>query len=327
MLVLGGTALALFLANAARELIEITLALAGALGFILLREFARRFAFAHLRFQQALALDIAVALIHILLLALLISSGRLSAVTGLAALGLSCGIGGAAWLWLGRAQFSFCCHAFRATINHTWALGKWLLGGQLAIQVQSYTTYWLSMLIAGAVTTGVYAACISLIALANPLLFGFYNVLTPRSVRTLRNQGGSGLRREAARNALLLAALITPLCLLVIGFGENAMQILYSGKEFSGNGHVLAVLAISSLAAAIGAPASIALACAERGRAVAVVMIATSILNVLLVWLLIVNWGILGAAYGALIGEVLGSFARWAAFLALVPKHCQVEKT
>lgn len=317
---LAGTAVALFLANAARELTEIALTLAGTVSFILLREFARRFAFAHLKCKQVLALDAAVALIHLLLLGVLVTTERLTAVTALAALGVSCGIIGLAWLWFGNLEFSVRSATLRATLRQTWDLGKWLFCGQLVVQAQGYMTYWLSMVIAGAATTGVYAACMSLVALVNPILYGFFNVLTPRSVRTFQNHGAGALRHEAVRHSLTLFALLSPFCLLVICFGESALQTLYPGNEYGGNGHVLSVLALSCLVAAIGVPASIALSTVERGRAVAAVMIGTAVLNVSLVWCLMGDCGLLGAAYGVLIAEVFGSLARWSAFLAIVPK-------
>src|SRR5205807_1108115 len=71
---------------------------------------------------------------------------------------------------------------WRATMRQSWDLGKWLFVGQMTVQVQRYVTYWLSMLIAGAAVTGVYAACMSIVAFANPLIFGVGNILMPRSV-------------------------------------------------------------------------------------------------------------------------------------------------
>jgi O-antigen/teichoic acid export membrane protein len=298
---------------------EIVLALAMALAFVLLREFARRFGFAHLNLKQVLLLDVVVAVLNLLFLSLLVKSGELSAVTALLALALSCAVGSIGWLWLARREFAFCLLAVHGTIKQSWQLGKWLLCGQLAIQVQGYVTYWLSMLIAGAAVTGIYAACMSLVGFLNPLLFGFYNILTPRSVRVLHNGGSAALRRDAARNSLVIAAVISPLCLLLIMFGDDLLRLIYAGGEYSGSGQILAILAISSLAAAVGAPASIALATAEHGRALAAVMGATALLNVILVWYLMGLWGLVGAAYAVLIAEVLGSVGRWASFLALVP--------
>ena len=49
-------------------------------------------------------------------------------------------------------------------------IGKWLLSGQLAMQAQGYMTYWLTLAIAGTLATGIYTACMSIVAFANPLL-------------------------------------------------------------------------------------------------------------------------------------------------------------
>ena len=318
-LVLSAAALALSAFGAPRESAAITWALAGTIPFVLLREFARRFAFAHLKMFQALMVDVVVAALNIVLLGWLGWTGRLSAVTAFVAVGISCAIGAIGWLCLARGEFAFRLGQVRATLKQSWVLGKWLFSGQLALQTQGYMTYWLSMLIAGAAATGIYAACTSIVAFANPLLFGFFNILTPKSVRALRIEGGAGLRRQAAGDALLLAAVMILFCVLVLVAGEDVMEFLYPGAEYKGNGHILTVLAFASLAAAIGAPASIALASAERARAGASVTAATAILNLILVWWLMTNWGLLGAAYALLIAEVVGNLGRWIAFLALVP--------
>jgi Na+-driven multidrug efflux pump len=97
------------------------------------------------------------------------------------------------------------------------------------------------------------------------------------------------------------------------------MGLLYDGPVYAGYGHVLAVLTVSALIAAIGVPASIALASAERARAVAGVTAASAMLCIVLVWWFMTSWGLLGAAYAVLIAESVGSFGRWLAFLLLVP--------
>src|SRR5439155_22325599 len=115
-----------------------------------------------------------------------------------------------------------------------------------------------------------------------------------------RTDGGAGLRQQAARDALLLAAVMTPFCVLVLLFGEGVMQFLYPAAEYRGNGQILVVLALAALASAVGVPASIALASAERARPVAAVMTVTAVVNLVLVWWLMTHWGLVGAAYGVL---------------------------
>jgi O-antigen/teichoic acid export membrane protein len=316
---LGAVALAMIGFDAHRDLVAICAVLAAVIPFILLREFARRFAFAHLRTRNALRIDLAAAALNIAALGWLGWTGRLSAVTAFAATGISCAICTVAWLCLARGQFAFRFAKAGATVKQSWAMGKWLLSGQLALQAQGYMTYWLSLVVAGAAVTGVYAACMSIVSFANPLLFGFFNILTPRSVQALRNGGGSGLRRQAAFDALLLLAAMSVFCLVIFVAGEPAMRLLFPAMAYEGIGRILEVLALAALASAVGVPASIALAGADRARAVAAVMVATAVLNVVLVWALITQWGLLGAAYGVLASEIVGSAGRWAVFLALVP--------
>ena len=180
-------------------------------------------------------------------------------------------------------------------------------------------TLWLAMATVGATVTGIYAACASIVGFANPLLFGYYNVLTPKFVRILKVEGGAGLRRQAALDAFILAAIMTAFCGIVFIAGDEVMRLLYRGVGYSGNGDIISVLAIAALIAAVGAPASIALAAAQQARAVAAAMFVTAALNLVLVWALLPRWGLLGAAYGVLVAEIVGSLGRWMAFLALVP--------
>jgi O-antigen/teichoic acid export membrane protein len=318
VLLLTTAALALDAFDVRPKWTSIVWLLAAATPPVLTREFARRLSFAHLRLRQVLMLDLAVSALNVVALVSLGFTGRLSAVTAFAALSLSCGVGAAGWLYLARAQFAFRLSHIGATLKQSVGLGKWLLSGQLALQVQGYMTYWLSTVLAGVAVTGIFTACMSIVSLSNPALFGFYNILTPKSVHALRAGGPAGLRRQAALDSLLLAAVMTCFCIFVALAGQQVMDILYPGAEYTGNGHILVVLALAALAAAIGVPASIALASAERARAVAVVMIATAGLNVTLVWSLMANWGLLGAAYGMLIAEAVGALGRWLVFLVLV---------
>ncbi len=300
-------------------LAQVTFAMAAALPSVLIREFARRYAFAHLRMFQAFLLDSLVATITLGLLLALGSRGELTAITAFLAVGVGCGIGGAAWFIVERREFSFGLGHLGATFRQSWSQGRWLFSGQLAIQAQGYMTHWLSLVIAGVTVTGIYAASMSIVAFSNPFLYGVFNVLTPKSVRMLRNNGAAALKRQVMRDASLLAMLMIPFCLVIFLAGDTIMALVFKGADYAGHGHMLTVLALSALASAVGAPASIALASAERSGAVAVVTTAAAVLTVGLVWWFLTQWGLLGAAYAVLIVEVLGCLGRWTAFLILVP--------
>src|SRR5204862_7602351 len=93
MCVLSVAALVLSAVVAQRGLAEMSWALAATTPFVLTREFARRFAFAHLRVFHVLVVDGAVAAVNLGLLGWLSWTGQLSALTALGATGISCAVG------------------------------------------------------------------------------------------------------------------------------------------------------------------------------------------------------------------------------------------
>ena len=324
--VAGAAALLASALDANRGLIEIGWALAGVTPFVLMREFARKFSFAHLAVARALLLDCAVAALMLLSLTLLAWSGRLSSANALAVMGIVCGVASFGWLYFARHDFSCNLRQLVPTFWRSWQIGKWFLSSQLAIQAQGYMTPWLAMAIAGAAVTGVYVACTSIVAFANPLLYGFCNVLLPKFVRTLQQQGVTALRRQACIDAALLGGMMGVFSLAVFAYGENIMRLLYRGDSYAGYGPVLVVLAVAAFVAAVGTPASIALAAAERARSVAGVTALTAMLSLVLIAALLPNWGLLGVAYGVLAAEIIGSISRWTVFVLLVPNAVPAGK-
>ena len=56
--------------------------------------------------------------------------------------------------------------------------------------------------------TGRYAACMSLVMVANPLLIGLDNFLSPQAIHVFHAKGIAGLRRLTLRAALLITAIV-----------------------------------------------------------------------------------------------------------------------
>jgi len=300
------------------EMIAMTFAVAAVLPFALAREFARRFSFAHHLFRHAFFLDLAVALIQLLTLSWLGVSGRMSALSAAAALGSACAVTAGAWLYRTRAEFAVRVKHLGTVLKQTWTLGKWLLAGRITLQVQGYVTYWISIIIAGAAVTGIYTACFSIVAFANPLLIGLNNSFFPRAVSAWKSGGGPALWREAIRNTVLIAVLMTAFTLAVLLAGEHVMRFLYHGAEYEGHGQMLTVLALALFAGAVAAPPSFALATMERPRPIVTTGVFGAGITVALIWVLMMRWGLLGAAYGLLGGSAAGSVARWIAFYLVV---------
>ena len=293
---------------------HVLLALALASPCLLLREFARKHAYAHLSVRGALLISSPACLLTLAMLALLGLNDALTASSAIGAIGIASAVSASVWL---VRNTSLQKPELREGWRQSWQLGKWLLAAQAAIQAQAYATPWVTLVLGGASMAGVYAACASIVGCANPLLYGLFNVLIPQSSRAFHEGGVTALRQKAMHSTLRLSVVMGVFCLALALFGGWLMSLLFP-PEYRNHGEIIVILALAAWAGALGAPASIALAAAERAGAVALVVGATALINLGLIVMLLPWGGLLGAAIATLAAELVGSLARWAAFLVLV---------
>jgi len=318
-------ALGLMASGARLEFSTAILAFAAAIPFAVSRDFLRRFVFAHLEIANALRLDFNVAAVQLLIVAWFAYAGMLSAVTAFSAIGISCGIAAIICLHQIRSKFRIRFNQIRATMQRSWSLGKWLVVADIMIQIQGFATYWLTLAIAGAAATGVYAACMTVISVANPVVNGLGNLLLPKLVLEWKQRGAAGLRRKAIQDSLLLGAAMAPLCIVVVLAGDNLLHFLYPGREYAGYGETTVVLAFAALVYAVGMPASFALASMEQPRSLFVVNTVGAFLTVVLVSWFTVEYGILGAACGWLLGNTVVTIWLWLRLLSLLSQSVDTQ--
>lgn len=318
-------ALALVVSGAFLDWLAAIFSIAAIVPFAVSRDFIRRFAFTHLQMTNALLLDSCVAVVQLLVLASLNAIGMLSTATAFVAIGLSCAIATILSLYQIRSEFLIRLGHIREAIRQSWTLGKWLVIAQVMISVQAFITYWISLLIAGTTATGIYAACMTIVSVSNPVVNGLSNLFLPRSVLAWKENGGIGLRRKAVQDCILLAAVMAPFCFVIALTGESLLHLLYPATEYAGHGRTAAVLAFATLAFALGWPASSALASMEKPKSIFVINTFGALLAVFLVFLLTVQHGILGAAYGWLLSNTVLSACLWFQLLVLVSRSVDVQ--
>lgn len=300
-----------------RDFTLLTLALSWLVPCMLLREFARQFAFARLRILQALLTDASALVLLAPLVIWLGMTGRLSAANACLAGGVAFGAAGLGWLLLNRNVFRAPRRRFWKEARENWVLGRWLLAGQIANTVQAFVASWVLAITGGPAAAGVYAACLTLVGVANPVINGSSNVLMPRMALILRDEGLLGLRQRAFRDAALLGAAMLGFCVVIVCSWRTVAIVIYGSSTYAGQGHTVIVLSLGLLATALGIPPSNALTCIERPRALFLASAMAAAANTILALCLVRELGVVGAAYGFLGGSLVGNMGRWTVFLAL----------
>ncbi|WDR01729.1 lipopolysaccharide biosynthesis protein [Devosia algicola] len=296
------------------QVARIVWALAFAAPFVLLREFGRRYAFAHMAPMHAVIQDAVAVVLQLGALALLFVTGQMTASTAILALGFACLVTDIGWYFRFRRDMVFDRTALRKSWGASWNLGKWLAGSRLGTNIQGYVSYWLTTMFFGAATTGVYAASMTIVSFSNPIIFGLGNVLTPRTALAWKTGGASALWRVAIVEARLLAVLASAFAVLVMLVGDQIMLLLYHGSEFAGQGQTLIVLSLAMIALALGRPAASGLATLERSKEIFNVAVFATLITLVLAVVLTFTWGLVGAATGYLAGNLLNTAGRWVVF-------------
>ena len=303
-----------------RNLAPMVAALAAVVPFVLLREFIRKIAFAHLDMGAATAMDVAIAVLQFTGLAGLAAAGRLSAVTGLAVVGLAWGAGGAIWLARWRDRFLVRAKRVPLAARRNWRLGRWVFASVTTFMLQSSLILWMLALLLGTAASGLFAACINVVALSNPFVNALVNVLTPRGARAFWQGGGAAVRRVVFRAARVAGALTGVFALVLCVAGEEVLQLLFGHKFFgTDNGDqrmIIALLGIWGLARALGMMAYVGLFVVQRPSVNLWINLATLVPLPFLLPIVTAAWGVPGAAAALLGLELVALAARWAAFLA-----------
>jgi O-antigen/teichoic acid export membrane protein len=293
------------------------LTLAGVAPLMLLRELARKMAYAHLLLRKAILVDAGVCLLQLGAMATLAFTGRLTAVTALMAVGLACGVAGGLWaatIWrstqLRKRQVGI------DMLRH-WRLGRWIFAALISFMMQSSLLLWLIAFMLGEGSSGVFAASLTIIALANPLVGAIGIVFTPQASRALHQGGCAELQRVAFARTAQLAALAGLFSLAIALFGQPLLSTVY-GPEYARLPWMIILLGATAFLKAVEMIAYNGLFVLERAQINLWINAANLLLLAITAPVLILNFGLTGAAAAMLLIALIGTLLRWCVFVELL---------
>jgi O-antigen/teichoic acid export membrane protein len=321
-LVLGG----LFLSNRVgpRDLTPVIWTLVVVLTFIMLRDNVRRICFAGLRMNVVLLFDSAIAIVQTGILLLLAYVGLLSASAAFWIIGIACGIATLVWLIVNRNTYSIVFARANSDFRKNWAFGRWVLASGLLWAISMNLYPWLLVLVKGAASVGVWAACLGIVALVNPVFLGVQNFLGPKIANVYAEGGLVALRSFVCKSSAVFGLIMLSFCIALFFLGDSLVALIY-GNKYAGNGLVVSILALSGVAAAVAFSFSRALLVIEKADVdFWVNFVPLFILFTFGLWL-VKSLGLLGAAYGLLLAQATASGARGAAFLVLLGRRIREQ--
>lgn len=316
VVVLASVSLGLFAWGAQPGAAAVAAVLAIGIPFVLLREFARRYCFAHMKVSGGLVIDFITVVLQVAILLLLSQTGRLTAVTALATLGGSCAVSSLGWLWVSRGQFQVELGQALRDLGHNFSLAKWVFASECGASLLTLSGPWLTATMLGKAEAGVYAACLTLAQAVNPLLFGTYNVLAPRAAQAFVAGGVQEVRRVILTVMAVIGCGLLVWCGFLFVLGEPIIAALY-GDRFKDPVWIVFVLSAAVMVRSLGMVSAQGLQTIERPEFGLWSNMVSLVILIGCAPVLIPRWGVIGAASSIFVANTVGFLIRITAFSVL----------
>lgn len=287
----------------------VTLVLMMAAPAILLRAFIREIALAHYDVLTVVLVDAAVCVSQLLVVAAMFVVGDVNLPVVYAVLGTACLITAGVWLKGNWQNFAFDQKATKISWVRNWRFGKWALATHLAGTSTPYVMPWVLFAMKGEKETGLLASCSVIVGIANILLSGLGDFLTPRATKAYA-YGGIIQLKQILRSMLGVSVLaIGSVCVVAGFFGNQIIDFLYDG-QFAGAGDMVALLTLAVLANAFSNVAGNGLWALDKPRLNFVADMVTLTVAIATAPMLIGPYGATGAALSTLAACAVGAICR-----------------
>ena len=220
-------------------LIALSLLLPG----MMLREFTHNMLHNQLRQGEVVLLDGTVAAVQLVLLSSFLYLQQLTLLSALSIVAFASTFVGVLWLPRMLRAFSFQPRLAALDFANNWPIGKWTLGSYLIGSSAPTVLPWVLAMTHGAVATGLLAACLTLVGIAQTFLRGLGKYMAPQ-LSVAYAEGGMGSLRSSLRTFTVYSLIaMTAIGGLLFVAGEPLVQFVY-GSSYSGTGAVMRTLAV-----------------------------------------------------------------------------------
>ncbi len=241
------------------ELPWVFVGVAAALPLVLLREFSRRLQFVHARMKTAFVLDCSVAFVQVGGLLLWLTLARPTALIGLIATGLACGVAAFFWWNVESIDFAQDPQSRGSEIQEHAKFGSWIFGENLVSTVHTYFGHWfLTITSVATASTGIYSACLNVILLVNPFLLAITSIMVPRVAQAYSQHHRQAVAALTWKFVAFVGGVMSLFAVFTAAFGGWLAEFLF-GAEYGGHSKEIAWLGVMMIFQGINYTASVGL--------------------------------------------------------------------
>ncbi len=276
---------------------------------LMLRDFLHNYLHNRLRQFEVTCLDALVTSLQLITLSVLMLSNSLSVENALLGIGAACMVVSVAWLPRVASELEFQPRQFTPDFSHNWGIGKWALGSYLIGSSAPTILPWFLASAAGVDDTGLFAACLTLIGIAQVLLRGAGKYMAPRMVVAFVDGGRTALRTNVRVTLRYSLALMTPVTTVLCVFGGAMVRFAF-GAQYANADSTVWVLSLGCWLQTIDIVVGNALLAMGLSKLNFVGDCARSVVTIVCAFLLIGEHGPFGAAMSLVVGTVAGLIVR-----------------
>jgi O-antigen/teichoic acid export membrane protein len=302
---------------------SILLILAVLLPFILLREYARRFAFAHLDINAVLAIDIGISVLQLAGLTLLIWSDAMSAANAYWITGAASIIGVGVWLMFSRDAFTWNRLRIKEDMVINWKFGKWVAAASVVSVVHMYLPHWMLAAVYDERATGIFSAYMTVFVLANPFILGMCNVLSPKAAHCFAEGGCEAVSKQIWQFTGFMSTLLLVFAILASILGGRFIELVFGG--YPAEDSSIAVLAFGTIGLGVSYTVSSGLRAIDRPQANLWAGLLGLLVTAIVSAVLIRAHDIFGTTIGLVAGFYSMALYRIVAFQIFVRRSISVE--
>ncbi|MEM7315688.1 MAG: lipid II flippase MurJ [Planctomycetota bacterium] len=170
----------------------------------------------------------------------------------------------------------------------TWSYVHWMVAARL-----------------GPTETGVYAGCLTIAFLSNPVILGLSNLLGARCSRSYSDGGEKQLTQAVTKSTRLYVATMATFVVGIILLGEPVLLVVFDNSNFENRGAILSILSLAIAFLAIAIPSANGLWAMQRPLDVCSASLSGLATVIATSFFCISSFGLVGAAVGLLLGSIV----------------------